>query len=213
MGDVYWGLHAPLAACAARLGIRSAIESGSFYGLGALQLASLFSRVWSIERSQALHGHCQAHYSDIKNLTFLLGDSPDEIVRISNMLEEPIFFFLDAHWFPSTALSDLVRSSDCPLLSELEAIHQSAALHRGSVIVIDDADMFIGSLDPSQFRVSDFPSIAVILSVLKEKMGAEYVDVFDDVIIAGPKSFVPLVENYLRLRASCGAPSFKQLRR
>lgn len=210
MGDVYWGPHVPLAAIAAEAGISTAIETGTYFAVGSLQLASLFEQVISIESNEKLHRFCEQTYESVDNIEFICADSGSVLKEILLNIDQAAFIFLDAHWFPAKALGD-PSSSHCPLNFELDAMRDSAAFAKGSILVIDDADMFLGSLPVEKFHAVDFPSIAEIILKLKQDMGAQYVDVFDDVIVAGPSWLEDRIKNYMDLRSKVGLPSAKKI--
>lgn len=209
MGDVYWGVHTPLAAAVSNLGVKRAIETGTFYGVGSLTLSAIFECVVSIEREEKLSEFCKEVYRSTP-VEFRCGSSP---VVLRNILEEdpsPTFFFLDAHWFPAPVLHESDSLEQCPVLEEIAVISQFTSARDGSVIVIDDADMFLGSL-PQQFIGSQFPSISMLLRILSEKFGAEVVEVIDDVIVAGDLRLGGVLNRYKELKTKYGAPSSKRL--
>jgi predicted O-methyltransferase YrrM len=208
MGDVYWGLHAPLAALIARRSIRVAVETGTFYGIGALQLATLFEQVISIESNERLHAFCSSVYPQTR-IRFIKGDSAHVLKAVAHELEEAALFFLDAHWFPNPQVAAAI-GPQCPLLAELSALKAANVVRQGSVIMIDDADMFLGSL-PSQFKVDEFPSISEILNILQSEIHAEFVDVLDDVIVAGPSWLNDVIVEYKSLKREFGGPSSKRI--
>nr|WP_321441114.1 hypothetical protein [uncultured Hyphomonas sp.] len=209
MGDVYWGVHAPIAAMAAETGVKRAIETGTFYGLGALSLAAIFDTVITIEREEALYSFCADAYNSTK-ISFRCGESPSELRRILQEDASASFFFLDAHWFPAPALGGSKASNQCPILEEIETISEFTSADGGSVIVIDDADMFLGSL-PTSFNGANFPGINILIRMLSDQFGADCVEVLDDVIVAGGRDFAAKLSRYKKLKAKFGAPSSKSV--
>lgn len=211
MGDVYWGVHLPLAAAAASLGIEVAVETGTYFGAGAIHLSALFDTVWTIERDLALHQFCVETYSELcPSVEFVHGDSGSTIGGIVAALEQPALYVLDAHWFPAAALSGEVGLPQCTLLQELRAIASGLNCGEGSVVIVDDADMFLGSL-PLPFRPEDFPSIDEIVCVLQEELGATFVRVVDDVIVGGPSQMRGAMNKYLERSRGVGGPSSKRI--
>jgi hypothetical protein len=212
MGDVYWGLHSPLASLAAQQGITQALESGTFFANGALQLAALFDRVWTVEREPSLHEFCRCTYRSVSNIQFLLGESPKIITEVLASEPAPFLFVLDAHWFPVSPLNASLEKTQCPVVDEIIAISKSRSALNGDVIIIDDADMFLGSL-PKPFRNNEFPSITSIISLLRDSFRAECVSVIDDVIVAASASFAASIDAYAEQRNLVGGPNSKRLGR
>lgn len=206
MGDVYWSVHAPLASRISKeYNIRYAIETGTFYGSGALQLAAMFEKVYTIESDPVLADFFIKNYGHISNIEINKGSSDIVLKRLLTGIDEPVLFFLDAHWFSTSPRSQFKDGSQCPITHELDAISQYLRRKDNSIIMIDDADMFLKSLPP-EFNSIDFPSIGEILRYSKLALNTTYVDVMDDVIIAGPESLGSLLNNYELDRIKAGAP-------
>ncbi len=206
MGDVYWSVHAPLVARVSRqLGITTAIETGTYFGVGTLQLAGLFESVWTIENDPVLAEFFEKNYGHVKNVRMRLGQSANVLKEILPSLSREVLFFLDAHWFASSSRSSFLEGRQCPLLEELRAIRECLRWRRGSVIMVDDADMFLKSLQPP-FNSEEFPRIGELMKEMKHSVDAEFVDVMDDVVIAGPRIVRQLLEEYETDRRTAGAP-------
>jgi hypothetical protein len=206
MGDVYWGLHAPLASQLVRgLGLPMAIETGSYYGGGALQLAAMCEKVWSIEHDPILYEFTRFIYSQVKNIEFILGDSPTILSKILPSVSVPCLFVLDAHWFNSSPRREFAKDRPCPVLGELEAIKLHCTTLERSAIIIDDADMFLGALPPP-FRGSEYPSIVRVIECLEGTLTNCHVQVLDDVIVGGPKDTIDLINEYQLWKEKAGAP-------
>jgi len=119
-------------------GVRTVVETGTWQGEGALGFSSLMDNVYTIEINLDYFKESQenikrAGYNQLgvtsiyvkgtKKITFLLGNSPEVMESIIEWLEEPILFFLDAHWLEYW-----------PLLDELKVIRRRP----NSLIIIDD---------------------------------------------------------------------------
>ena len=207
MGNIYWSLHLPLASrIASDLGLKLAIESGSYFGSGAVHLATICERVFSIENDPLLHEFCSKCYGNIKNIVWVCGKSDDALARICKKIHEPALFVLDAHWFPMSPRSEFSEGTLCPLMGELDAISKPLKELEESVIMIDDAAMFLDSLD-RPFKRSDFPPITAVIEQLRGAMGFAYVEVVDDVIVAGPKAIGNSISWYREWRNRVGSPS------
>lgn len=209
MGDVYWGVHAPFATLAAQAGIKRAFETGTYFGTGSLVLGALFENVVSIERETKFHSLCQKLYGHT-NVEFLHGSSPEILGRVLSENGERSFFFLDAHWFPTSHLKKSSKENQCPVVDEIIEISKYTNAKEGSVIVIDDADMFLGSL-PHTFSTDDFPSISTLISRLYDDFCAYSVDIIDDVIVAYGFEFEASFKEYESLKKEFGGPASKRV--
>ena len=185
-GDVYWGVHLPLAAIIRRRGVSLAVGPGTYFGSGALHLAALLDQVWTVERDERLYTFCKNNYASLcPSVNFVLGDSADSLRAIAGSLAQPALFILDAHWFPAPVLGSTGHRSQCPVMDELAAIADAGGCKEGSVVIVDDADMFLGSL-PEPFDRQGFPSVVDVVDYMRSGLGAGYVQVVDDIVVAGP---------------------------
>lgn len=206
MGDVYWGLHLPLAArLARRLKLSAAIETGTYFAVGSVQLAAIFDNVWTIESDLNLFGFVSQEYKNISQLNFLHGESPRVLADLLPTVEEPVLFILDAHWFPTSGLPEVIGRSQCPLMDELNVILECFAKLPESAIIIDDADMFLDALG-RRFREKDFPPILTIVEKLRKMFPTGVVEIIDDVIVAGPLCAMEEILEYRHLKYKVGSP-------
>ena len=206
MGDVFWGLHTPIAArLIDTLGVVNAVETGTHFGFGALQLASMVKRVWTIDSDEKLIAFCQRTYRQADNVIFLSGESPAVLPAICSELDSATLFVLDAHWFPMSPRASHVPSDQCPLLAELSAIfqHTKQPILAASAMIVDDAQMFLGSLKRPFVR-SSLPSIVDVLEALGKMFAESWVT--DDLIVAGPTILKAPIDAYLKDRDDLGFP-------
>jgi hypothetical protein len=79
---------------------RIAVESGTCRGSGARALAKAFESVFTIELSPELAAQAKARSGEFPQIQFLQGNSAEVLRQILPSLpsDQPIFFFLDAHW-------------------------------------------------------------------------------------------------------------------
>jgi hypothetical protein len=106
--------------------IHTAIETGTYYGQTAKFFASLFETAHTIEISEVNFKISNNFLKDCPNIEVHLGDSPEVLKKILPTMEnEPIVFYLDAHWY-----------NYWPLLDELDVI--SKTHYDNCVIVVDD---------------------------------------------------------------------------
>jgi len=124
-----------------RTGISTFVETGTLYGDGVdYALSCGFDRVISIEIEPKLVVKAEQKYKDNNKVEIVHGDSSTVIPEITEFMEEPALFWLDAH-FPGadagiceyTAEQDYNRR--LPLEAELKAIHKRG---KPDVIICDD---------------------------------------------------------------------------
>lgn len=204
MGDVFWGLHTPLAAKTVEtLNLTTAIETGTYFGFGALQLGSFCDRVISIDNDQLLSEFVATYYAGANGVEFIAGSSPEVLRRLLTELEDPTLFVLDAHWFPMSFRSQFEPVKQCHVLEELAAIAEWFRRGNSGAVLIDDAQMFLGSLR-KPWRRGDFPPITELLDALRAFV--PWFTVTDDVILGGPIELDAVVNDYLRWRDELGFP-------
>lgn len=204
MGDVFWGLHTPLAAKTVEtLHVTTAIETGTYFGFGALQLGSLCDRVVSIESDQRLSAFAATYYAAARGVEFVSGSSPDVLPGLLAELEEPTLFVLDAHWFPMSFRPQVQPEKQCYLDEELTLIGDWFRGGNSGAVLIDDAQMLLGSLR-KPWRRGDFPSITSVVDALRSFV--PWVTVTDDVLLGGPTELEAVVTDYLRWRDELGFP-------
>ncbi len=194
MGNVYPTIPAELAKrLVVEAGLTGAVETGTFHGVGALALRQLVSHVWTIELSEKFHAQAVARYGGRDGITFLQGESSEELRRLSDAITGPLLFWLDAHG--GTDLFDLDDTHpQCPLLGELRAIDQFAQA-RQSCILIDDARFILGPVAGPhiEHRTRDWPTLVEILDALGNDKD-RYTTILDDVIICVPSYLRKVVD-------------------
>lgn len=206
MGDVYWGLHIPLANRLGRcLRLNAAVETGTYFAGGSIQLATFFKKVWTIENDPELFDFVSSEYESIAHLHFLQGASPEILNMLLPTIDEPALFVLDAHWFPGAGPSPTEGRTQCPLMDELNAIEAKFRHLSRSAIMIDDADMFLDALG-RRFRESDFPPLLSVINKLKNIFQNGVVEIIDDVIVAGPIDISETIHSYRKIKHQIGTP-------
>jgi hypothetical protein len=204
MGDVFWGLHTPLAAKTVEtLNLTTAIETGTYFGFGALQLGSFCDRVISIESDQRLSEFAATFYARARGVEFVSGSSPNVLPGLLAELKEPTLFVLDAHWFPMSFRPQIQPERQCYLDEELMLIGDWFRGGNSGAVLIDDAQMLLGSLR-KPWRRADFPPITSVVDALRSFV--PWVTVTDDVLLGGPTELEAVVADYLRWRDELGFP-------
>lgn len=145
------------------------IETGTFFGDMVEAQRKNFKKIFSIELSENLWSKAVKRFSKHKHIKIILGDSGKVLADLTNQLEEPAIFWLDAHYDAGiTAKGD----TECPIFQELEAIFKNKPLNH--IILIDDARSFTGQCD--------YPSINELTEYIHSKEPGYEVLVKDDII-------------------------------
>jgi hypothetical protein len=176
-----------------KLELERAIETGTYRGITARALASVFEAVITIELSPVIHERAVTMLRAYPNVVPVLGRSPD-VLRTIAQRDVPTLFFLDGHWSGGyTAGSD----EECPLLDELAAIGSG---HQDDCFVVDDARLFT-SPPPPPHDPDQWPTILEIFDAIRLHHPSHTVTLLSDQIIAVPPCAKQVLADYgTRLR-------------
>ena len=110
------------------------IETGTYDGKGIEQaLESGFKQVYSIEIDEQRYETCRAKYKQYPNVAIMHGDSGEQLPLLLLTIDQPVTFFLDAHY---CADGGEIGDKWCPLKEELNAIKEHHI--KNHTILIDD---------------------------------------------------------------------------
>lgn len=157
------------------------IETGTFYGETTKWAAAYFKNVITLEASEEIFK--KLNFNEFPNVTSVFGDSSR---KLSEFLGESAIIYLDAH----TSTNESFDSN--PLIQELRLINDSAANH---CIIVDDARYCTSAWD--SFSYGELVDLIPLLGTHNR-----YVVIFDDMIIAVPRKFKELVDNYIHKKAA-----------
>ena len=170
------------------LGLKAAVETGTFYGNSAAGLADHFEQVWTVELSERLWKEAKARHSARRNIVFLHGGSEDVLPMLDT--GSPALYWLDGHWSVGETAGE---ANQCPVLDEIRAIDNTPHGAR-SAILIDDARLFLAPPEAPLER-TQWPTLMEVADLLREKTD-RYVTLLEDVIVAVPQETRRLVEDY-----------------
>lgn len=179
MGFFHYGCPPYLAAWASTvLPDATAVETGTFQGDSAAELADAFGRCITIERQPALAAAARTRFADDDRVDVLTGSSRDLLNEVLAGLAGPPFLWLDAHWDGDP----LVGSDDpCPVLAEVAAV---AEYFPGeAVVAVDDVRIF-GLHHPESPLTRRWPQLGEVVAAL-EAAGLE-IRMMDDVLVGVP---------------------------
>lgn len=114
------------------------VETGSFYGQGIFNaLSTGYKKIHSIELAPKYYYYCQERFEERPNILIHYGDSSKVLYDIIRDIDEPITFWLDAH-FSGDDTAFFGRMT--PILDELDQIKRH---HLNThTIMIDDVRHF-----------------------------------------------------------------------
>lgn len=194
MGTVDLALAADLRD---RLGLRRAVETGTFRGGTARSLATVFPEVVTIELSQEIHRAAELALRDTPRVRALQGHSASRLGELTDPAV-PTLYYLDGHWSGGATGG---AGDECPVIAEL------AAMGAGSpddCVIVDDARLFT-SAPPPPHRPEQWPTLMEVIDALRERHPDHVVTLLNDQVIAVPSRARPAVDAYgLRLQPRPG---------
>lgn len=114
---------------------RIAVETGTYRGDSTGVCADKFHLTHTIELSQEWYEKARERFKNNKNVFCHFGDSPRVLAQLLPSIDEPVFFFLDAHY---AGVYTAKGTEENPLLREIKVISERE--HK-DIIIIDDADL------------------------------------------------------------------------
>ena len=164
------------------------IETGTYYGATAVWAATHFGQVKTIEYSADIYKETSTKHADKTNIEFRFGDSRQQLAELVPQLQEPVLFWLDAHW---CSFGSYGQTDQCPLLDELDIILASPFEH---IVLIDDARLFLCP-PPAPNLPAHYPDIAAVLKTVSAKNMHSII--YEDVIICVPASMKAVFSAYM----------------
>ena len=157
------------------------IETGTFDGATSKWASAHFSKVITFEAFEEIFK--KQSFKDYLNGISVFGDLS---TLMADCLSEPSIIYLDAH----TSTEESFNSN--PAIEELKYINHAGNHH---CIIVDDARCCTAAWDSFSYG-----ELVDLIPLLGAHNG--YVVVFDDMMIAVPRSFKELLDVYIRKRAS-----------
>jgi len=172
------------------LGLRRAVETGTWHGDTARALLNIFPEVVSIELSDRLYLLAQKKFNNVPGIHLLHGHS---VRHLSNLGAQqiPTLYFLDAHWSAGDTEGE---GEECPVLNEIRAIGGG---HRFDCLIIDDARYFLAS-PPPPHNPAKWPTIIDVFDAIREQRPEHSITVLGDQVIAFSPRAQQVVNDYAR---------------
>jgi hypothetical protein len=165
--------QAQILAYRKKFGLPIFIETGTFLGEMVSALSPFFTKIYSIELSAELALNARNHFQNYHHIQIVAGDSSVELIPILRKVNQPCLFWLDGHYSGGNTVKG---NKVCPVLEELAAITKHANIK--SVILIDDARLFIGT--------NDYPTIPFLDNWVHKNMSNHQLTTENDMIIILP---------------------------
>jgi hypothetical protein len=129
----HWLKQRTVKEYARRFGLRTLIETGTYYGEMITATRDWFQRIYSVELDDELYQRARREFGRYPHITILHGDSQQVIPELLQSIQEPCLFWLDAGYYGWAGLS----GNKGRLTAELEAIFAHPV--PGHVVLMDDA--------------------------------------------------------------------------
>ena len=192
MGAVHFSIDPSLAEILKRaLPLEVFVETGTFKGNSVQQVRCLFREIYTVESS----GHyyelaCERFKSDPG--IHVYHDTSAEFLRrmMPGLVGRSVLYWLDAHSCGEEKPAKGVPQ--CPLLEELAAI---GGLNDHSVLLIDDARLFL-SPPPPPYDPEEWPSLDRVIKGLHSLSTGHELLVLNDVFIYFPSSAEEILRNF-----------------
>jgi hypothetical protein len=171
-----------------RLGLVRAIETGTYRGQGARQLAEIFPRVTTIEIDPTLARVSARSLEQLAGVEVREGSSRDVLPTLIDR-SQPTLYWLDGHWSGgATGGAD----DECPVLAEIAA---TAAGNPNDCVLVDDARLFLAP-PPAPHRAEHWPTFRVVEDALAAAKPGNLTAVAHDVVVSVPSVAADLVAEF-----------------
>ena len=159
------------------------VETGTFKGETVELIKNEFAEIYTIELSEEYFMQAQLRFANESHINVVSGDSSKTLATIASKLQtKSVLYFLDAHWCEANNAAG--KTSQCPLLEEIRAI---GSLNEESVIIIDDARLFVATpLQPHD--ITQWPDFDDVLTSLHSISANHKLMVLNDSIVFYPGS-------------------------
>lgn len=164
-----------LRTIARQFGLKTLVETGTYYGDMVAALIHDFDKIYSIELGEDLHRQAVARFAGQGSVELIKGDSGRAIKDLLPRINSPSLFWLDGHYSAGVTARG---EKDTPVMEELSHIFDSAEI--GHVIVVDDARCFGVE--------TGYPSIEELSNYVKTHRPNSHIEVADDAIRIMPRA-------------------------
>jgi len=150
-----------------RFGLRTLVETGTYYGEMVAAMKDDFDRIYSIEFLQELASRATRKFARNEHVRIFCGDSRVVMPEVLALLQAPSLFWLDAGYYGWVG----IRTNEQRLSAELEMILGHPFSH---VILLDDARGLTGR--------DGIPSVADVKAYVESTFPERTVEVKYDIM-------------------------------
>ena len=156
----YDGKRAIIESYRLKFGLAVLVDTGTFMGDTIEYFKNKFDLLYSIELSKDLAIRAKKRFEGEKKIQIIEGDSSNVLADICKTLNQKTLFWLDGHYsseffYEGEYIITAKADKNTPIEKELEIILSHDIF---SVILIDDARLFIGE--------NDYPTITQIENIV-----------------------------------------------
>lgn len=155
--------------------IKTFIETGTYLGNMIDDVKTIFKKIYTIELDKNLYKRARNKFSKNPHVSIIFGNSATALPHILSQINKPALFWLDAHYSRGiTARAE----KETPIIEEISAILNHPI--KKHIILIDDADCFIGK--------NDYPTLKYLKNFIKSQNASLTITVEYNMIIVTPKN-------------------------
>jgi hypothetical protein len=151
----------------ARFGLKTLVETGTYYGEMVAAMKSSFDRIYSVEFVPELAERAKLKFAEDQHVAIFCGDSRVVIPEVLKLLDGPALFWLDAGYYGWVGM----RTDDQRLSAELDAILSHSYPH---IVLLDDARGLTGR--------DGIPSVNDVTKYIESKFPQRSVEVKYDIM-------------------------------
>lgn len=155
-----------------RFGLKTLVETGTYYGEMVAAMKNHFDRICSIEFVQALAERATRKFAHYEHVRIFCGDSRVVMPEVLALLTGPALFWLDAGYYGWVG----IRTNEQRLSAELEMILSHPYPH---IVLLDDARGLTGR--------DGIPSVDDVKHYLETKFPQRSVQVVFDIMRITPR--------------------------
>lgn len=197
MGAVSFSIDAGLVvALKSALPLEVFVETGTWEGDSVERVRDLFREIRSVEVSRPIYEGARQRFAGLEHVELSCCSSVEALTRwIPELRTRSVLYFLDAHWCAGAeTATTATMTSQCPLLEELHAI---GTLNDESVIIIDDARLFLAP-PPAPHDDSHWADLISVLHALRAGSATHRLMVLNDTLVWFPPAAADVVRDYAR---------------
>jgi hypothetical protein len=156
-----------------KFGLRTLVETGTYYGEMVAAIKREFDRIHSIELDPALAERAARKFARDRQVRIFCGDSRIVMPEVLALLTGPALFWLDAGYYGWVG----IRTNEQRLSAELDMILSHPYQH---IILLDDARGLTGQ--------DGIPSVSDVKNYVESKFPERLVKVKYDIMRVAPRA-------------------------